>query len=623
MRLFSTHYILTFLLVVQSCFIFSQNEVVQQQDSSGHSPDYLPVSYATTSLHHFTKPAFTPIDTSIVEIHHYNPLLRNRNIFQTLGMLGQVHKNMYFSFDKTSQFSYHTLPYPLYTKDQNDIRFYDLKSTYTKISYIYGIPEEDHFNLEFAQQLRQVQIAVNLYANYNAGYFLNQDVRNLVGDAAIHYETPNEIYGFRTSYIINRFHNHENGGLLRPYDYLEFPTENKKGYSVNSARAQMEINTHDVALQQYVNLKDKKKRYYGTFTHAIQYKQYRSLFTDAIDSTQHYPPYYVTDVDSLIDSTRYFSIVNSIQYSNYSPYSKVADKKYFIRFAGGVMHEYSRSPIAPLSSNSITPFVRARIRLFSVMDLHGTFTYSFMGYNRHDAIARLGAEWAINREKRHFLGVKANFFRVSPDYDMSYMDNTCFQWDTTWKKQNIAELGAYWKFRDYSAEVNYYILDKYTLLGSDLRPYQLQNTVSLIQGNIYAPFRYKGFGTSANLILQYCNNDSIQVPLFAFKLSTYYVFHLFKRKMQLQVGADLSYNTAYYANDFCPNINAFYLQNSDLVGNFFYFDAFVNVRVSRMYLFFRIGNLLSPVQRYNMFHTPDYPVNDFHISIGINWRFHD
>lgn len=623
MRLYLTHYILFFILIVHSSLLLSQNESAHQQDSLGHSPDYLPVSYAITSLHQFTKPIFTPIDTSIVEVHHYNPLLQNRNIYQTLGILGQAHKSLYFSYDKKVNFTYHTLPYPLYYKTQDDIRFYDINSTYTKLSYIYGIPEEDHFNLEFAQQLRQVQIAVNMYANYNTGYFLHQDVRNLVGDAAIHYETPNELYGFRASYVINRFDNNENGGLQRPYDYLEAPTANKKSFRVNSARAKMEINTHDVALQQYLNLKDKKKRYYGTFTHTIQYKQYKSLFTDEIDSTHIYPFYYVTDRDSLIDSTRSFSIINSIQYSNYSPYSKKENKKYFIHFAGGAMHEYTRIPYIQLNSNSLIPFVRARIRLFSVMEIFGNFNYTFLGYNKHDAIAHLGAEWAINREKEHFLGVKANFFRVSPDFDMSYMNNSCFQWDTTWKKQNIAELGAYWKYKDYSAEINYYVLNKYTLLGTDIHPYQLKETANLIQGNIYAPFHYKGFGATANLMLQYCDNDSIQVPLFAFKLSTYYVFRLFKRKMQLQVGADLMYNTSYYSNAFCPNINAFYLQHKEKLGNDFYFDAFVNFRVNRIYVFFRISNLLSPIQNYNMFLTPNYPINNYKISIGINWRFHD
>lgn len=623
MHSLSKHYITTLFILMQNCLLFAQYHITHNHDSTGHSPDYLPVQYAYDSPHEFTELHHFEIDTAIIDIHQYNPLLKTQNYYQHLGILGQAHQNIYFTFDKEINFTYHTLPYPLYYKSQKDIKLYDLHSTYTKLSYIYGLPEEDHFNLEFAQKLKQIQIAVNMYANYNAGYFLHQNVKNLVGDATIRYENPKKTYGFRATYILNRFNNFENGGLQRSYDYLENATTNKKSFRVNTSRATMEINLHDALFQQYVNLKDKQGHYYGTFTHTLQYKRYSSLFTDVIDSTQNYPLYYVTDVDSLLDSTRNYSIINSLQFSNFSPYSKISDKKYFIHLAGGIMHEYINTPWAPLKCNTLTPFVRTQIRLFSIMDLWGKFSYSFMSYNRHDAIAKMGAEWAINRKENHLLGVQAQFYRTSPDYQLSYIQNSCFQWDTIWKKQNIAKLGVYWKYKKYNAEFNYYVLNKLVILNNQIQPYQLQNTVSLIQGKIYLPFHYKGFGSTANLMLQYSNNDSIQVPLFAFKLSTYYVFNLFKRKMQLQIGADCAYNTSYYADQYCPNINSFYLQNNIEVGNFFYFDAFVNIRVNRIYLFFRIGNILSPIQKFNMFSTPNFPVNDYHISLGVNWRFHD
>jgi len=113
------------------------------------------------------------------------------------------------------------------------------------------------------------------------------------------------------------------------------------------------------------------------------------------------------------------------------------------------------------------------------------------------------------------------------------------------------------------------------------------------------------------------------VPLFAAKSSIFYIFDIFKRKLKLQLGVDVMYNTTYFANAYSPALYSFYFQDKQKVGNFWYIDANATIRISRLYFFARIGNVLSPFQNYNMFTTPNYPMKDFLISIGLNWRFHD
>ena len=83
------------------------------------------------------------------------------------------------------------------------------------------------------------------------------------------------------------------------------------------------------------------------------------------------------------------------------------------------------------------------------------------------------------------------------------------------------------------------------------------------------------------------------------------------------------YNTTYYANGYSPAIYSFYYQNVAQIGNYWFVDAHATLRISRLYIFARVGNLLSAVQNNNMFTTPGYPVMNYMVNLGVNWRFHD
>ena len=191
------------------------------------------------------------------------------------------------------------------------------------------------------------------------------------------------------------------------------------------------------------------------------------------------------------------------------------------------------------------------------------------------------------------------------------------------KKQNIASLGAYITYQKYKASAKIFLLDNVVIFGPDYKPIQLSKFSRLVQIAVYAPFRYKGFGLTTHIALQNASSDSIQVPLLAGKANLYYIFDIFKKKLKLQLGLDLLYNTSYYANGYSPALYSFYFQNSNIVGKYWFVDANATIRISRLYFFARIGNLLAPFQHYNMFTTPGYPNKDFLLTIGINWRFHD
>ena len=384
------------------------------------------------------------------------------------------------------------------------------------------------------------------------------------------------------------------------------------------------IKTHDLLFQQYVNLRDKKKRYYGTITHSFQFKQLSSYYLDfRFDSTFYQKNFYFSS-DTTFDSLRCYSIINSIQWSNYKPMDTMSSKKYFLRADLGLMHEYVNSKRPYYVDNTFTFWGRMHVRLFGVMDLFGRIAYSFGGYNNNDVVAAVGAQWMIQKKWDHRLGSEIIFYRNSPDYIYdTYYGNHNLWMDNDWPKQNTLKLNVFWTMLRYKVEFNYFMLHNMVRLNSDFQPFLLEKYGNVVQIHLFAPIRVKGFGFDINAYLQYSSSDAVNVPLFAFKASPYYIFNILRGKLKIQIGMDLMYNTLYYADGYDPVMHLFYCQRDMKVGNYPYWDVNLSFRIKRITFFFRAGHVLAGVIGQNYYLTPDYPAMGRSFQLGINWRFYD
>ena len=210
----------TIVLLLAGTSVYAQAEGDEDEDSDFRpktidsamaiSPLYLPTSFTKCGTIFFEPVDYQGIDTTMDLAGQYDPLLRTENIYQNLGINGQAHKPMNYTFTKDLGFSLITNPYPLYFKTQNDLKYYKLKTSYTQLAYSYGVATENTFYATHAQNIRNlVNYVVNLRGYGNSGYFNRQQTSNIIGDALVHFEIPSEIYGFRLSYIVNYFNMQE------------------------------------------------------------------------------------------------------------------------------------------------------------------------------------------------------------------------------------------------------------------------------------------------------------------------------------------------------------------------------------------------------------------------------
>jgi len=633
MRTYVIYGLAAFFLLTNIKPVFAQYHVHEIDSVMDMSPDHLPTYYTQINFLQFMPLTFKPIDTEMIGTHLYDPLLKTENIYQGLGISGQAHQPIVFDYQKEIGFLYQVLPYPLYFKKQSDLKYYKLQTTYSRVAYTFSFLEtrENEIFAEFARYMRGVTVVANLYASHNTstgtGGFQNQGVRNLCGDLLIHYEMPSARYGFRVSYIINHLNNSENGGLVDMENYQSRKRDpsdivNNQAFEVRnpeSSKASSNIIMHDLALQNYVNLKRKNDRYFGTITYDFQWTQTTIRYNNELETDF---PHYNSKITN--DSTRIATVKNAIQWSNFSPFQGASAKGNFFHVAGGLLHDYADLRYTNTTFTALYLFARTHIRLFNMMDITGQVSYSLVSdYANNDIAANAGISWAINREKEHIIGLNANYYRNDPEYIMQHVFVNNFRWINQFAKQDIVHFKAFWNYQKYNVSVGYYYLNNFVHLSEELRPVQNENNGNLIQVSAFIPFRHKNFGTIANLNMQYCTKDVVNVPLFAGKLSVFYIIELLKKRLKIQVGTDVMYNTTYYADAYLPVLRKFYYQSSQPIGNFIFMDANLTVSIDRIIFFARIGNILPPLMKYRNFTTPDYPVNDYLISLGITWRFFD
>jgi hypothetical protein len=117
--------------------------------------------------------------------------------------------------------------------------------------------------------------------------------------------------------------------------------------------------------------------------------------------------------------------------------------------------------------------------------------------------------------------------------------------------------------------------------------------------------------------------DDIRVPIALGRGMLYYQNDLFKKRLRLQVGAQVSYSMGYYANAYNPALSDFHLQNDKQVGNYPFIDVFLNLRVKKLRMFVKFTHINAGWLGYNYYHVPHYPANDFAWHFGINWAFLD
>lgn len=177
----------------------------------------------------------------------------------------------------------------------------------------------------------------------------------------------------------------------------------------------------------------------------------------------------------------------------------------------------------------------------------------------------------------------------------------------------------------------YYGMNYDVAPGTNLRSnmtagvYQESSNINVLTAQLHQNFRLGPLNWENVITYQNCSNTGV-LPLPTWNIFTnLYLKFKIAKVLGVELGADATYFSKYYAPDYCPMITQFAVQqNTDSrveLGGYPFIDAYANMTLKGVRFFVVMNHVNSGSGNKMSFLAPHYPTNSNVLHIGVSWPF--
>ncbi|NLU39268.1 MAG: putative porin [Bacteroidales bacterium] len=578
-----------------------------------------------------------PVDTSMLNFHVFSPMFRNSITNTYLGFTGApyISDNFFDRFEYPDYFFFNSIK--AYVREIKDVTFYNTNTPFSYLKYEEGSEDiEQAFTAFFTQNIDSVS---------NFGFSF--DVENGVGDYKNQmgkHKNLNIFYSQNTprstiyATIINGTNLlSENGGInnktINPYANTamvgvqlsgKLTSEIKSLVAMASYEYRMgEIpflkkteNTDTVFVPRYgVQYSADFSRYRRNVTEfSVDDKFFDTIFfnknSNRLDSSAFTRFTHILQVKMFPDTTRKFTfgkrafLENEIVTAKHPVLNGMRSYQYSNLFLGGEI--YNRS------NNLLRWSALAR--------------FAMLGRNLGDAIVKGTIDLPIRLFSDTLDVFAEGWYRdISPDIFQEHWNDNHFKWENSFKKQHevVVKSQLQWNRIRLMAGFNYALMSNYLYVNENAMPSQFGSEFSVMNIWLNKEFVLGHFRWNNKLLWQVSSNaDVLHLPELNAYSSISFASRLFK-VLAFQLGAEVYYNSEFFADQYQPMTSLFHLQNDILVGGYPYTNAFVNVKLKRTSAYAQLFHANSYLTGGNYSKSPFYPVERLSFRFGILWSFYD
>ncbi len=233
-------------------------------------------------------------------------------------------------------------------------------------------------------------------------------------------------------------------------------------------------------------------------------------------------------------------------------------------------------------------------------------------------------------QKPVYFDLYGDFTLKRPVYRLNHFSSNHFIWDNDFKfiKDLTGGISLRSPVRHAGMQLQITLLSQYVYFDSLALPEQFDGSIVLYNLELNKDFYLWKFSFQNHLCLQQTSEPGIlPLPLINFRNSTAFnhTFH-FKSTggmLQMQLGLDLFYQTPWYGYAYMPATGQFYVQQKTKIGNYPFMDAYLNMKVQRVRLFFKLQHFSSMLFGPHYFTVVNYPMNQLFFKFGVSWTFYD
>ena len=257
--------------------------------------------------------------------------------------------------------------------------------------------------------------------------------------------------------------------------------------------------------------------------------------------------------------------------------------------------------------------------------------YNFLGNEANDFNIEANMSFSaypFRRYRTSPLTVSVHFETdlKEPDYYQQHLFTNHFKWDNDFSKISTTRLEASVSIPRWEMAASF----GYGLLSNNIY-YDTQGTVqqntapmSVMTARLQKNFRIWNFHLDHQAMLQLSSDQTVMpLPLVALNFRYYIQFDIVKHVMQMQIGANGTYTTEWYAPAYNPVLGVFHNQDNRKYGNCPYIDAFVNIQWKKASIFIKAVNVNMgwPNKSADYFSAAGYIAPQRAIKFGITWPF--
>lgn len=155
--------------------------------------------------------------------------------------------------------------------------------------------------------------------------------------------------------------------------------------------------------------------------------------------------------------------------------------------------------------------------------------------------------------------------------------------------------------------------------------YQESDNISILTAQLHQNFKLGPLNWENVITYQKTNNKEV-LPLPDWNIfSNLYLKFKIAKVLGVELGANVTYFSKYYAADFCPGINQFAVQLNEAskveLGGYPFVDVYANMKLKGVRFFLMMSNVINGGGNHMKFLTPHYPTNGSVIHFGVSWPF--
>lgn len=549
-----------------------------------------------------------------------------------------------------------------FTPDQ--VNFTNSNIPYTNLTYYKGgnkINGEERFKSYFSVNAnKRLAFGFNFDYLYGRGLYSNQSTAYF--NAGLFASYIGERYQLQAVYNNFFMKMNENGGITND-GYITRPdtlADGKKEYESNNIPVNLESSsnrnkdfyvylTHryrlgfDRTIEKIDTTKNDTTHTYEfvpvtSFIHTMKVERTRRQFTS--NDRNFYDNYYF-DKSGTRDTTTAFSIKNTFAIAlleGFNRYAKAGLTAY-------ISHKYSHYDLMDsLSLNRTNHYKPTRYKEQEVF-VGGELAKrqgNLLHYNINgeagiaaEAIGefRLKGDADLNfrlGKDTVNLYARANISNLRPSFYMRHYHSNHFYWDNNnfdkeFKTRIEGELNIdRWGTNLMVGVEN---IKNYTYFDQQALPAQYSDNLQVLTAQLTQNFKLGILHLDNKVTYQKSSNsDVLPLP----ELSTYHNLYLLtkiaKKVLTVQLGAEATYFTKYFAPAYTPALQQFHLQAADKqveIGGYPVVNAYCNLHLKRTRIFVMMYHVNAGMGKRNYFTVPHYPLNPRLLKIGVSWNFYD